>query len=379
MADSPMPSTPVAPRRWALVLMGALAIGIGLLPYLLWIDRLRYLWVVVPGSAVLAYFALRGFETEAAMQPALPEWLLGAWSAVAFPATGGLVGMLFYGMGFGLQRTLAWALGAWGWAPLGDASAWGYWGSIWFVAVAALVATTLRLPEVARQLYPREAWSRSAFHPLLARSRWLALGAVAGVLALAVMTGWLDRHGVALPLLAALLIFYTSFPLAQLGKVTPDRARAQVVAAIERLLGQQGYRVVRQPRTGRADTDPLLQSIDLLARGPVQAFAVEVQSVMGAAAVEWQAANALRTAATVLGEEPGPGELPALPVLPLLVLVGGRMAQSLEAFSQRERVPVVQLPDVEVDGDPADPERLAQLLRAAGLALPAAAAQVEPP
>jgi hypothetical protein len=372
MATAELPLQPVSPNRAALALVGALAAGLGVLPYLLWIDRLSYLWALVPASGVLVALSLRDFKTEATAQPSAPEWALGAWSAVAMPATISFMGLTFYGMGYGLQRLLALALQAFGHAPMGDASVWGYWASVWLVAVGVMMACTRRLPEVARQLYPREAWSRTAFQPLLARKRTLVLGALTGLLSLGALLWWLDWHGHALPILLSLLFFYTSFPLADLGKIQPDLLHANAVAALERLLTQQGYTVLRTPRTGKAETDPLLQSVDLLARGPAQAFAIELRTMASATPVEWQAANAVRTAATLLSDEPGPGGAPPVPVQPLLVLMGGRVAQSLAAFSQRERVPLVHLP--EAGKALADQDQLVPQFQAAGLAMPAAAA-----
>ena len=63
------------------------------------------------------------------------------------------------------------------------------------------------------------------------------------------------------------------------------------------------------------------------------------------APVEWNEASALRTAAQLLSDEIVTGSAARVPVEAVLMLVGGTIAQSLAAFSQRERIPVVHFKD----------------------------------
>jgi hypothetical protein len=189
------------------------------------------------------------------------------------------------------------------------------------------------------------------------------------VLVLGAMFWLLDPRGVALPILLSLVCLYTSIPLARLGEARSDEAHAQVVDALAALLQEAGYRIMRSPRTGKAEIDPLLQSVDLLAKRPDRAFALEVKSVAAEAPVEWNEASAVRTAAMLLSDEIVGESGAAVPVEPVLLVVGGTVAQSLEAFSQRERVPVIHFADAA--GATGDRHALASRLETAGLAFPA--------
>lgn len=377
MNKEPPPQSPLAPNRVALITIVALANGIAVVPYLLFIDRLAWLLPVVLGSAVAALFALRKLTIEATTQLSLGEWLLGAWSAVAIPSGGNLIGLMFFGMFYGGVKLFILAAHYFGFAPRADPWAWGFWGSIWFVGVAGLAAAIQGVEDLFRQLYPRQSGARSAFFALLARSQLLALGALAALVALAVMLWLLDLHGVAFPVLLSILLTYTSLPLAMAGKEAFDKGHVKIVDALATLLQEAGYRIVRMPRTGKAEIDPLLKSVDLLAKISDRAFAVQVKSIASRIPVEWNAASAVRTAALLLSEEILTDDGAPVQVEPVLMLVGGTVARSLAAFSQRERVPVVHFEDTTDAVD--NRQELTRRLQAAGFVFSSAQAASSAP
>jgi hypothetical protein len=208
-AERPRQS-PVAPNRAALIAIAALASGIASVPYFLFSDLLVGLPVVALGSAVLAWLALRKLTTEATTEPSLGEWALGAWSAVAAPSVGGLFGLTLFGLFYGGVKLFIWAASYVGFAPHADPWAWGFWGSIWFIVVAIAVGATERLVDLFRQLYPREAGARSAFFPLLARRKLLALVGLAALVVLGLMLWLLDLHGIAFAVLLSILLLYSA-------------------------------------------------------------------------------------------------------------------------------------------------------------------------
>jgi hypothetical protein len=376
MNKEPPPQSPLAPNRVALITIVALANGIAVVPYLLFIDRLAWLLPVVLGSAVAALFALRNVTAEATTQPSLGEWLLGAWSAVAKPSVGSVTGLMFFGIFYGGVKLFILAAHYFGFVPRADPWAWGFWGSIWFVG-ASLGIAIQGVEDLFRQLYPRQSGARSAFFALLARSQLLALGALAALVALAVMLWLLDLHGVAFPVLLSILLFYTSLPLATAGEKALDKVHAKIVDALATLLQEAGYRIVRMPRTGKAEIDPLLKSVDLLAKTSDRAFAVQVKSIASRIPVEWNEANAVRTAALLLSEEILTDGGAPVPVEPVLMLVGGTVARSLAAFSQRERVPVVHFEDTADAMD--NRQELTRRLQAAGFVFSSAQAASSAP
>lgn len=366
MGEEPR-SEPRAAVSAKLISIAALANGVGVAPYLLFVDLLRYLPLVVLGSAVLAIFALRGRRIAAGLRPSISEWLLGSWSLVALPSVGSLMGLGFYGLGYGGVKLVVAVASYFGLAIGGDPRAWGFWISIVWAGLVAVQGPTIRLSELARRLYPRESWARSEFFPLLARWRLLTTVAVGGAAALAVAFWFLDPRGVALPVVSSLVLVYTSIPLHSLGAAVATRAEGETIDRVEALLRRATYHVVRAPRTGKPEIDPLLQSVDLLAEGHGRAYAFELKTAQPKLPVEWKAATAIRTAALVLSDEiVGRGGAPVL-VEPVLLLVGGSISQSLGAFSEREGVPIVHFANA---GDATtDDHELANRLKAAGIVL----------
>lgn len=364
------PKGRVAPRRFALIIVVALANGIGYLPYLLLIERLNWLLLVCPAATILATLALRKQTSEATAHPSFGEWLLGTWSAVAVPSVVSLMGVLLYGVFYGGQQAYVWLSGQFGYAAVGDPSIWGFWGSVWLVAVVSFVGPTSGAERLWRQLYPREAWARSNFAPFVDKSQlgWTVLVGAAALLALVAMLWFLDPRGGALPTLLALIFFYTSLPLAKLGEDAEGRSEPRLVRMIAWTLERAGYRVVLAPRTGKPEIDPLLQSIDLLARDEKQAFAFDVKFVLPGTMVEWTEATAVRSAAELLSEEIVGESGPPVPVAPVLVMVGGTAAQSLEAFCQREGVPFLHFATIQEATD----QELTRRLQALGVKFPSA-------
>jgi hypothetical protein len=358
----------VEPRKLLLIVISAGAASAGLFSYFLFIDHVHYLAAVAAAAALIAFFTLRSLKTDATEEPSPGEWLLAAWTAVAYPTLGALIGLMNYGIGFSLAALAGYALTAFGFAPGIDPSAWGYWTSLPLVALfaAALVAAGTR--DLFSNLYPPTAGSRSAFYHLLGRPWTIALVAFAVIAALVLMLVFLDYRATWFPILLALLLAYSSLPLARLGQRRPAKREVEIVEKLARLLTGAGYSVMRSPRTGKPEIDPMIQGIDMLARSTANAFAVQVKSSETAALVEWNEAAALRTASSVLAEELG-GDLKTR-IEPILVLVGARLAPSLERFSAQERVPVLQLADPSILES--DPEQVVSRLRAIGVPFPAA-------
>ena len=358
----------VEPKKLPLIAIIAAWSGVGLFPYLLFIDRVHYLVVVIPWAALMAFFALRRLETDATEEPSPGEWLLAAWSAAAYPSVGALIGLMMYGFGFGLASLAGYVLNLFGFAPLLDPSTWGYWSSLPFAALFAAVLPVTAAQDLFYSLYPRTAGSRSAFFQLLGRP-WTIPLAVASVAALAVMLVFLDYRGTSFPVLLSLLLCYSSLPLARLGERRPARHQAEIVDRLARLLEGAGYNVTRSPRTGKPEIDPMIQSIDMLARSTAKAFAVQVKSSEAGALVEWNEAATLRTASSVLEDELAGDQRAPLRIEPILVLVGAGLAPSLARFSEMEGVPVLHVADPAIFE--ADAAGIASRFRAVGVPFPA--------
>ncbi len=326
-----------APNRLALIGITALATGIGLVPYFLFIDALIWLPLAVVASALPASLALRRRTATATAPPAAGEWLLAGWSAVSKTSVVGIIGLMLFGLFDGGVMLFDWVVEHFGFTAHADPWTWGFRGSIWFIVLGGGVAAAQAAEALFRALYVLEAGARSRFFPLLARPTALALGALVAVVVLAAMLRFLDPHGAAFAGLLSAVLLYTSLPLRFAGREREDPGHAAAVGALDLLLRGPDYRVVPTPRTGKAEIDPLLKPVDLLVKTGERTFAVQVKSIASPEPVEWTEASALRTAALLLSQEVSNGAT----VEPVLIVVGGQIAQSLTAFSQRERVPIV--------------------------------------
>jgi hypothetical protein len=358
----------VEPKRLPLILIIAAASGIGLFPYLLFVDRVRYLLVVIPVATLMAFFALRRLVTDATEEPSLGEWLLAAWSAVSLPSTGALFGFAMYGIGFGLASLAGYSLKLFAFALPIDPPTWGYWASLPFAGLIAIGALWRSTQDLFYSLYPRIAGSRSVFFQLLARP-WtipLALGSIA---ALVIMVVLLDPRGIWFPLLLVLLLFYSAFPLRRLWQRRLDRRQTEIIESLARLLESSGYDVTRSPRTNKPEIDPMIRGIDMLARSTTRAFAIEVKSSRSSEFIEWHEAANLQAASSVLQDELAEGSKVGVRIEPILVLVGAKLAPSLERFSEKEGVPVLDLADPSILQ--ANPDAIASRLSAIGVPIPA--------
>ena len=363
----PSARAPITPYRAALSAILSVATAVGLAPYLLFIDRLAWLTGIAPIAAILAFATLRKQKTNATAHPSFAEWLMGSWSAVGMPAIASLVGMMLFGLGYGAAWLILGAAGYLGFTVAAEPSAWGFWISVWMVAIMAIVVPIGGAKDLFRALYPPEAWSRTAFFPQLARRKLFAALAAAAIAGLVAMIWFLDWRGTAFPVLLSLLFSYTSFPLSALSEKKSDKSETRVVDVLASLLTDARYRVVRAPRTGRAEIDPLLQVTDLLAKSHARGYAFQVKVVEPLTEVEWNEATAVRTAAALLSQEPVAQDDSLVPVDPVLMVVGGTLGQSLQAFCQRERVTLVHFESA--TAATRDTKELARRLQAAGVVL----------
>jgi hypothetical protein len=121
-----------------------------------------------------------------------------------------------------------------------------------------------------------------------------------------------------------------------------------VVQAVSKLLEALDYQVIRSPRTGKNDIDPVLVEVDLFAYKRVRALAVKIKtSANPLQEADWKTASGLHMAALALVGEMENLEVLSKTVEPLLVLVGTTPDQSLTAFSSLENVHIVEIPDIE--------------------------------
>jgi hypothetical protein len=351
--------TVVPLRRTALVAMTALAAGVGLLPYAIFLGKMRPL--IMFGALIVALpvaaWQLRGWSSQATEQPSTGEMILGAWSSVPYAAAVSLWGIFFYG----LARGVLWLVGKvallWGVELHLATERWAVWTSLGAAALVLVPVLGVATNDLVRLLYPTTAGARSPFFALLAerrRLRFMLLWSLVAVVALGTALWNLPSL---LAVAAGICLLYSGASLETLGRAgTENGGRHPTLACLDRLLQAAGYETVLSPRSGHASLDPLLTTVDLLVRAPGQVWVMEIKARKpGKGAVEWYEASRLRNAALAMREVLTTNQ-PEVDVEPLLVLVGRPRGDSLGPFLQREPMRVVDLDEAELTALAAVPE-----------------------
>jgi hypothetical protein len=371
----------IRPQTTLLALLGAAAAVVGMLPFVRFLDW----WtrsaaitsaVLVSGALFVAFKSLDTRPCEATEAPSRGEWLLGWCSALQESASGGLIALSMYGLAYGVSRGWNALATSAGWTLQLDGHAVAFRVAVVICAVMTLSAASMAVRKMQRNLYPPTAGARSVYFPLLNKPRRLfAIGAAIAVLFVALLILSPDWMGMSI---AAVALLYGALPLALI-----DRQARPVPGGITEtaaaVLQRGGYTVIQAPRTGNPEVDPLIHNVTLVARSGATTFAIEVKDLGSAKTpLEWNAASAVRTAATVLQQElwSQPNAPPR--VRPVLVVAGGEITDSLRRFTSVEGVALVHLEDAgTIRGQRVKPELIAAALKDAGIPLPAQATGIE--
>lgn len=355
----------VRPNRVALAACAAFGCSIGLLPYLLFVNRPVYLALYFPLALLLGLLSLRGFRTQATEAPEVGEFVLATWNASLYGAGGSIAALSFHLMAHGFWQLVR-AIAAWLGSAVGtSAGAAAYWVSLTIAVICGFSSSFVAAPEMGRKLYPDTAGARSPYFDLILEERRLTRMLGFSLLAGLVLLVLIDRASVwFVPALLA-LVALSAASLENLGKSPLKTEKKEALEALVKLLNAVGYHTVLSPRTGLADVDPLLINVDLLARSPQATLVIEVKSAAGGEGpVEWQEASRLRTACWSLADAlAGDGQSR---MDPLMVLVQRPAAESLEHFARDEGVRLVRFESAEPIARARrehDPERLRQMAR----------------
>ncbi len=285
-------------RRLIIVLLTLAATVAGIAPALLFLDHPEWLWLFAGEAVVLAFVCVFFMWTSYATNAPRPwEFLLGWLGAVCPPALLGLLWLVVYAILFvvwgGIQPPPAALV-----VTLALAMFFGL-----FVILLSFV-------NLADQLYPNSAGIQSAFYGLLRQKGWQRVWGIAGVAMVGAVaaTSMLPDvlfHRALVLLLIAIALFFVSAPWwlmsAQVSRIGRDDNAVQTV---EKLFQKAGYEFERDPRTGKADVDPLLTDLDMLARKGIENHLVRVESEHSTGQlVNWTAAAKLNMAATLLMQE----------------------------------------------------------------------------
>jgi len=343
-------------RRTALVAVTAGSAAVGLLPYAIFLGELRI--PIVFGALIVALpvaaWRLRTSSSLATEQPTSGEMVLAGWSSVPYTAAVSLWGVFAYC----LARGVFWLVALlWGVELHLAAQRWAVWTSLGAVALVLVPVLGVATQDLVRLLYPRTAGARSPFFALLAEKRRLGFVLLWTLVAALALGAALWNFPTLLAFATAICLLYSGASLETLGRAGTETAgRHRGLTFLDRLLRAAGYETVLSPRTGRASIDPLITTVDLLARAAGRAWVIELKAERpGKGPVEWNEASRLRNAALVMREVLS-ADQPEIEVEPLLVLMGRPRGASLDPFLAREAMRVVDLDAAQLMGLGTEPE-----------------------
>lgn len=338
----------VPPNKLGLILLSVVGTTLGLLPYLLFMQWTRYLPFAAVAAGVIAGLTLLNFRSQATYTPTLGEWLLAAWSALAYTPVASVEGLFFYGLVYWAIPLLTFIIEGFGWRVTLDAS-----------AIATVISALVSIPvsgffagmaprEIGLKLYPDTPGTRSLFFPLATQAKIPILVAAATALGFIGAFAFLDRSGLPFIISILLMLLYTSLPLAKIGSKEKVSERGMDARnAIRKLLEAADYEVKSSYGTADAESAPLLKSVDYLARRDNQALVVETKVFDDTSSLGWEAASALRTAAGLVKDGLRSAEGREVAVWPLLILIGGKPSEGIKAFSSHEGVTLTHITDLD--------------------------------
>lgn len=349
-------------RSTLVVVAGLLSTSIGVIPYLLWVQRWWVLWAGVGVVLVGNVIGVLDYEAERPEARASLTYL-AVWSAVAFGAMLSALSLLVCFAVTWLWRGAGWLAGRMGGDLAGDAATIAFWVSVaCFLGLGFVMGAAASL-EIAERVFPSTA-AEPADDPtaqsVLPRTRTV-LATVAVALVLLAVLLLLTEPGSAwrVGLLACWMVVFTVPLLADEEEdgLEELRARERITSLLEAL----GYSVITDPRSGEAELDALFAELDLLATRGDHGLAIEIKWRRQAEPVEWFEASHLRTAAWAVRQWKAE-EWGETPVEPVLLLVDCDVAESFEAFLRDEPFTVLRLSSDSLEAvDAVDGAELAEL------------------
>lgn len=363
----------IKPNPFTISIIITFGCAIGFLPYLLFIKELRLLYLVTLVSAIIALISVICKKIVITEKPSFWELLLASWSAVSFPATGSIFCLLVYAAFYWGVKLINYLLNLYN-SDLSLAmnpSSGAYWTSLAVFAFCTLLTPFSNSFMLIKQLYPSVAGIKSAFYPLINRLKTLVTVAISIVAAIIIMLFFMDTQGNLFPILLAVILVYSSATLITANVIDTDNDKSPITA-ISEVFDESGYHVYKCYMTGKPEVDPLIQNINLLAISKGKAFALEISSLQTKTEVEWNKGSAVRIAASILKNE-----LPDInEVDPVFVIVGGKIAPSLQKFSLEEKVLLVHFEDPSLFDKQTSREEVSKSIiehfKAAGMPFPAA-------
>ena len=340
-----IPPDAVIPHRTTISIAVVIGLTIGAVPYFVFIRHIGWVAVYSVVALVIAIFRLRSFKTIATQHPGALEIVLGGWNAIYTGAIISLLSLMLYLIGYWAWRGVSVLAAVFDSVMVSSPQAWGFWLSLVMGGFLALVSVMTASRQIAGKLYPPTAGTQSPYLSLIMEVRTLSLLALAGVAATAALFFFFEPGRWLFSTVLALALFYPSLAIENHERHTAKPQKTREVEAIAKLLKHAGFQITYSPRTGRADVDPFVKSVDLLAQSTVRNLVIEVKTRhRKETPVEWESAALLRTAASAM-QDALSGDDAVKPVQPMLIVVARKIADSCKEFSKSEGFPLRLIED----------------------------------
>ena len=333
----------VVVNRFVLVLVSLVGFLLGFIPACFVVDphTLRRFTIIGVPLILIVLVSLARERVSCVSRPRGRDGVLAAAAATFVPAGAAIffiaLHFVFGWVGWFLSQTIGWPERAHAFEYAAHQSAY----AIQPFVVGALAAS---FRNTVLQLCPDRAGVGSAFSTtrMLPASLWLAAtGALApGLLLLLGAAVGLTPH----PTMALVFLVVILASGAPLFEQTPSTKRVvedDATSSLEHILRRAGYVVVRSPKTGQPEIDPLLADLGMYVRAPSGApsYAVDVVSVPPGRTLSWSAGVSLlvkqRAVAQAQGQQPDD-------IVPVLVVLKGEVEAPLRSFVEQEHIHLVQ-------------------------------------
>jgi hypothetical protein len=367
------------PSRWGLGFLSATACAVGIGPAAGLLVHLQVLPVLIGVFTVLAVAllvlspALMRVDEEPVVseRPGFLEYLLAGLGAAYLPATGGVIGLLVYGLVYGLGTLVTWP---------SDGSVPQTTFDAGTIAIAAAVLTALvwlvrsyhsNILLLREQLYPKRAGLHSPFFTMATYRRRSVIFRLLLVLLAPVAVGTMIY--MTMLTLPSWFFIALQFYVHVLSRRLHLRGEAQgprdedAVDAIRKLLTVVGFQTTRTPTTRDSETDPLLVGLDLFAHNEDRALAIAVRTAWYTdAPIDWVTAAGIRVAALTVTDVSQRLGVNIHVAEPWIIFVGGELTEDLKGFAREEGIRISEIEDPQVierilSDD--DPERLTLIAR----------------
>lgn len=323
-------------NRPALASVVATGVVLGLLPVYALSGR-PGLYVAALGIAVsigLAIFATA--PPQSTREPTLRDFVLATVAATFMPSALGMSWLGLYRLLGWTARLLHWLFG---WPAVADPMAAAIVWSGWVIAPAAVIFVVSSHQSVFAQLYPNRAGMRSVFNSSgwTSAALWsvVAVFAPALLLALTLSLGWAVPFWLAIVLTAVEWI--GSAPLFSASTSVTTTDEREIILAVQHLLDVKGYDVLRTPKSGSGEIDPLLSDLALYARsrGDWPSLAIDVASASPGKTIAWTAGADIQSKVLALLQTEEQN------IKPVLIAMG-TPETSLREFAKRYDIRIVE-------------------------------------